>query len=44
VSLQVKLLPAGHLTSFRAKVAKARHRIETRRSQFPLRTIIAERC
>jgi hypothetical protein len=44
VSLQVKLLPAGHLPSFRAKVAEARHRIETRRSQSLLRTIIAERC
>jgi hypothetical protein len=44
VSLQVKLLPAGHLPSFRVKVAEARHRIETRRSQFPLRTNIAERC
>jgi hypothetical protein len=32
VSLQVKLLPAGHLPSFWAKVAEARHRIETRRS------------
>jgi hypothetical protein len=44
VSLQVKLLPAGHLPSFRVKVAEARHRIETRRSQFPLRTNIVERC
>jgi hypothetical protein len=44
VSLQVKLLPAGHLPSFRAKVVEACHRIETRCSQFPLRTIIAERC
>jgi hypothetical protein len=44
VSLQVKLLLARHLPSFRAKVAEARHRIETRRSQFPLRTNIAERC
>jgi septal ring factor EnvC (AmiA/AmiB activator) len=44
VSLQVKLLPAGYLPSFRAKVAEARHRIETRRSQSLLRTIIAERC
>jgi hypothetical protein len=44
VSLQVKLLPAGHLPSFRAKVTEARHRIETRRSQSLLRTIIAERC
>jgi hypothetical protein len=44
VSLQVKLLLAGHLPSFRAKVAEARHRIETRHSQSLLRTIIAERC
>jgi hypothetical protein len=44
VSLQVKLLPAGYLPSFRAKVAEARHRIETRRSQSLLRTIIAEMC
>jgi hypothetical protein len=44
VSLQVKLLPAGCLSSFRAKVAEARHRIETRRSQSLLRTIIAETC
>jgi chromosome segregation ATPase len=44
VSLHVKLLPAEHLPSFRVKVAEARHRIETRRSQFPLRTNIAERC
>jgi hypothetical protein len=44
VSLQVKLLPAGCLPSFRAKVAEARHRIETRRSQSLLRAIIAEMC
>jgi hypothetical protein len=44
VSFQVKLLPAGYLPSFRAKVAEARHRIETRHSQSLLRTIIAERC
>jgi hypothetical protein len=44
VSLQVKLLPAGHLPSFRAKVAEARHRIETRRSQSLLRTVISEMC
>jgi hypothetical protein len=44
VGLQVKLLLAGHLPSFRVKVAKARHRIETRRSQSPLRTNLAERC
>jgi hypothetical protein len=44
MALQVKLLPAGHLPSFRARVAQARHRIETRRSQTPLRAHIAERC
>jgi hypothetical protein len=44
VSLQVKLLPAGCLPSFRAKVAKAHHRIETRHSQLLLRAIIAEMC
>jgi hypothetical protein len=44
VSLQVKLLPAGCLPSFRAKVAEAHHRIETRRSQSLLRAIIAEMC
>jgi hypothetical protein len=44
VSLQVKLLPAGYLPSFQAKVAEARHRIETRRSQSLLRTIITEMC
>jgi DNA repair exonuclease SbcCD ATPase subunit len=44
VSLQVKLLPAGCLPSFRAKVSEARHRIETRRSQSLLRAIIAEMC
>jgi hypothetical protein len=44
VSLQAKLLPAGYLSSFQAKVAEARRRIETRRSQSLLRTIIAEMC
>jgi chromosome segregation ATPase len=44
VSLQVKLLPAGYLSSFQAKVAEAHRRIETRRSQSLLRTIIAEMC
>jgi hypothetical protein len=44
VSLQVKLLPAGQLPSFRAKVAEARHRIETRHSQSLLRTVISEMC
>jgi hypothetical protein len=44
VNLQVKLLPAGCLPSFQAKVAEARRRIETRRSQSLLRAIIAEMC
>jgi hypothetical protein len=44
VSLQVKLLPVGYLSSFQAKVAEARRRIETRRSQSLLRTIIDEMC
>jgi hypothetical protein len=44
VSLQVKLLPAGCLPSFWAKVVEARRRIETRRSQSLLRAIIAEMC
>jgi hypothetical protein len=44
VRLQVKLLPAGYLPSFRAKVLEARHRIETRRSQSLLRTLITEMC
>jgi hypothetical protein len=44
VSLQAKLLLAGYLSSFQAKVVEARRRIETRRSQSLLRTIIAEMC
>jgi hypothetical protein len=44
VALQVKLLPARHLPSFRVRVAQARHRIETCRSQTPLRSNIAEMC
>jgi chromosome segregation ATPase len=44
VSLQVKLLPAGYLSSFQTKVVEAHRRIETRRSQSLLRTIIAEMC
>jgi hypothetical protein len=43
VALQIKLLPTGHLPSFRARVAQARRRIETRRSQTPLKANIAER-
>jgi hypothetical protein len=42
--LQIKLWPAGHLPFFRAKVEKARCRIETRRSQASLKANIAERC
>jgi hypothetical protein len=42
--LQIKLWPTGHLPFFRAKVEQARHRIEARRSQAPLKADIAERC
>jgi hypothetical protein len=42
--LQIKLWPTGHLPFFQAKVEQARHRIETRRSQAPLKADIAERC
>jgi hypothetical protein len=42
--LQLKLWPTGHLPFFRAKVEKARQRIEARRSQAPLKADIAERC
>jgi chromosome segregation ATPase len=42
--LQVKLWLTGHLPFFQARVEQARHRIETRRSQAPLKANIAERC
>jgi hypothetical protein len=42
--LQIKLWPTGHLPFLRAKVEQARHRIEARRSQAPLKADIAERC
>jgi hypothetical protein len=42
--LQIKLWPAGHLPFFRAKVEKARCRIEVRRSQASLKVDIAEKC
>jgi hypothetical protein len=42
--LQIKLWPAGHLPFFRAKVEKARRRIETRYSQASLKADIAEKC
>jgi hypothetical protein len=42
--LQIKLWPTGYLPFFRAKVEHARHRIEVRRSQAPLKADIAERC
>jgi chromosome segregation ATPase len=42
--LQIKLWPTGHVPFFRLKVEMARHRIEARRSQAPLRADIAERC
>jgi hypothetical protein len=44
VALQFKLLPTGHLPSFWTRVAQAHRRIETRRSQTPLKANIAERC
>jgi hypothetical protein len=44
VALQIKLWPTGHIPFFRARVAQARYRIETRRSQTPLKANIAERC
>jgi hypothetical protein len=43
VGPQIKLWLTGHLPFFRARVAQARHRIETRRSQTPLKANIAER-
>jgi hypothetical protein len=42
--LQIKLWPAGHLPFFRAKVEKARRRIEARHSQASLKADIAKRC
>jgi capsule polysaccharide export protein KpsE/RkpR len=42
--LQIKLWLTGHLPFIRARVEQARHRIETRRSQAPLKANIAERC
>jgi hypothetical protein len=42
--LQIKLWLAGHLPFFRAKVEKARHRIEARHSHASLKADIAERC
>jgi hypothetical protein len=42
--LQIKLWPTGHLPFFRARVEQARHRIEARRSQAPLKANIAEGC
>jgi hypothetical protein len=42
--LQIKLWPTGHLPFFRAKVEKARQRIESCHSQAPLKADIAERC
>jgi uncharacterized protein involved in exopolysaccharide biosynthesis len=42
--LHIKLWPTGHLSFFRARIEQARHRIETRRSQAPLKADIAERC
>jgi uncharacterized protein involved in exopolysaccharide biosynthesis len=42
--LQIKLWSAGHLPFFRAKVKKARRRIEARCSQASLKADIAEKC
>jgi hypothetical protein len=42
--MQIKLWPAGHLPFFRAKVEKARRRIEARRSQASLKADITEKC
>jgi chromosome segregation ATPase len=42
--LQIKLWSAGHLPFFRAKVEKARRRIEARRSHASLKVNIAKRC
>jgi hypothetical protein len=42
--LQLKLWQTGHLPFFRAKVEKARQRIEARRSYAPLKADIAVRC
>jgi hypothetical protein len=42
--LQIKLWSVGHLPFFRAKVEKARRRIEARRSQASLKANVAERC
>jgi hypothetical protein len=42
--LQIKLWLTGHLPFFQAKVEKACHRIETRRSHASLKTNIAKRC
>jgi chromosome segregation ATPase len=42
--LQIKLWPVGHLPFFRAKVEKAHHRIEARRSHASLKADIGEKC
>jgi hypothetical protein len=42
--LQIKLWPARHLSFFRAKVEKARRRIEEHHSQASLKADVAERC
>jgi hypothetical protein len=42
--LQIKLWSPGHLPFFRAKVEKARRRIEVRHSQASLKANIVERC
>jgi hypothetical protein len=40
--LRIKLWPTGHLPFYRARVEKARQRIEARCSQAPLKVDIAE--
>jgi hypothetical protein len=42
--LQIKLWSTEHLPFFRAKVEKARRRIEARRSHASLKANIAKRC
>jgi hypothetical protein len=42
--LQIMLWPTGHLPFFWAKLEQARHRIEARHSQAPLKADIAEMC
>ena len=43
-SLRVKLWLAGHLPFFREEVKAAQQRIEARRSQVSLKTVITQKC